>query len=55
MKLITWHPEIAIGDELTAFYGCQHTTADCTLFGNIANFGGFPYVPSTNPTLNSVS
>ena len=55
LKLITWHPEIAIGDELTAFYGCQHTTADCTLFGNIANFGGFPYVPSTNPTLNSVS
>jgi hypothetical protein len=54
-KLITWHPELEPGDLLTAYYGCQHTTVDCALFGNLANFGGFPYVPASNPTLNSVS
>lgn len=54
-KLVTWHPEIAAGDTLTAYYGCQHTVTDCNLFSNVANFGGFAYVPASNPTLNSVS
>ena len=55
LKLVTWHPEIEASDAVTAYYGCQHTVADCNLFGNVANFGGFAYVPATNPTLNSVS
>jgi len=55
LKLITWHPDLEVGDTLTAYYGCAHTTTDCALFANSANFGGFPYVPASNPTLNGVS
>lgn len=53
-KLLTWHPDLAPGDTLTAYHGCRHTTEDCALFGNLANFGGFPRVPSSNPTLQGV-
>lgn len=54
LKLITWHPELAEADTITAYFGCRHTTADCALFENEANFGGFPFVPNTNPSLNGV-
>lgn len=54
-KLLTWHPEIEVGDNLTAYHGCRHNVEDCALFGNSANFGGFPKVPSSNPTINGVS
>lgn len=53
-KLLTWHPEMAISDTLTAYFGCRHTVEDCTLFANLANFGGFPKVPASNPTLQGV-
>jgi hypothetical protein len=30
--------------------GCDRTRLTCSLkFGNIANFGGFPWVPQKNP------
>jgi hypothetical protein len=31
--------------------GCDHTTgaAGCGKFNNVANFGGFPYIPTKNP------
>lgn len=49
-KLSYWHPDINVGDGLTAFAGCRHTVADCTAkFANAANFGGFPFIPSRNP------
>lgn len=54
LKMITWHPELEVGDPITAYHGCRHTTTDCSLFENEANFGGFPFVPNTNPTLNGV-
>lgn len=54
-KLVTWHPELAAADDITAYFGCAHTTTDCALFGNSANFGGFPHVPASNPTLQGVS
>jgi len=55
LKLVTWHPELEEGDLITAYYGCAHTVADCTLFGNLANFGGFSFIPATNPTLNGAA
>jgi uncharacterized phage protein (TIGR02218 family) len=37
----------AQGDAFTAYWGCDHTQATCTSkFSNLANFRGFPYVPS---------
>lgn len=41
---------------VTLYPGCNHTTSDCsTVFNNIENFGGFPFMPSKNPFRNSVS
>jgi hypothetical protein len=54
LKLVTWHPELAATNTVTAYHGCRHTTEDCAEFENEANYGGFPYVPNTNPTLNGV-
>lgn len=35
------------GDPFTAYPGCDKTQATCTAkFANLANFGGFPYVPA---------
>jgi len=35
-----------IGDTFTIYPGCDKTQATCTAkFSNLANFGGFPYVP----------
>ncbi len=35
---------------ITLYPGCQHTRQDChNKFNNIANFGGFPWMPMKNP------
>lgn len=35
--------------------GCDHTKLTCqSKFGNLVNFGGFPYIPPVNPYTNSV-
>lgn len=37
---------IAAGDQFQLLPGCDHTIATCNgTFGNLAKFGGFPYVP----------
>jgi hypothetical protein len=36
---------LANGDTFSAYPGCDKTTATCTAFSNISNFGGTPYVP----------
>lgn len=37
---------VAAGDTFTLLPGCDHTIATCNAtFGNIAHFGGFPYIP----------
>jgi uncharacterized phage protein (TIGR02218 family) len=37
----------AIGDGFTIYPGCDKTQATCTAkFSNLANFGGFPFVPA---------
>ncbi len=42
----------AIGDNFTAYWGCDHTMSTCkTKFNNLANFRGFPFVPSQTFTL----
>ncbi len=37
---------IAAGDTFTAYPGCDKQMATCTTWGNLANFGGQPYIPS---------
>lgn len=55
-KLWNWHPSLSTADAVTAYPGCKHIVADCTVkFGNAANFGGFPHVPNSNPVANGVS
>ena len=42
--------ELAVGAQVTAFPGCRHTTTVCSgKFNNIANYGGFPFIPQKNP------
>lgn len=48
-RLRAWSSEFNIGDVVTLYPGCSLTVAACTLFSNVANFGGFPYIPQINP------
>jgi len=42
--------EVIVGSSVTAFPGCRHTTSVCSgKFSNIANYGGFPFIPQKNP------
>jgi len=36
---------VAVGDRFTVLPGCRHTTEHCLQYGNIARYGGFPYIP----------
>ncbi len=49
VRLRAWSSEFQVGDMVTIYPGCSLTVASCTLFGNVANFGGCPYVPEVNP------
>ena len=43
--------QLEAGATLLASLGCNHTTDDCKdVFDNILNFGGFPWIPTENPT-----
>jgi uncharacterized phage protein (TIGR02218 family) len=43
-------------DPITAFPGCDGRKETCaSKFSNFSNFGGFPFIPTTNPTLIKVS
>jgi uncharacterized phage protein (TIGR02218 family) len=38
---------VGVGDAFTVYPGCDKTIATCTnKFNNLANFGGFPYIPA---------
>lgn len=55
VSLAIWPIDVAVGDSITAYAGCTRTAACCNnRFANLANFGGFPYVPTQNPTLDGV-
>lgn len=41
---------IAPGTEVQLTVGCDHSASDCEWrFGNLENFGGFPFIPTKNP------
>lgn len=42
---------IAVGDAVTLYPGCNKTLAHCTAFANVVNFGGDPFIPP--PTVTS--
>ncbi len=47
-------PGVSIGANVTFTRGCNHTREDClNVFSNIANYGGFPYIPTRNPFGNN--
>lgn len=38
------------GQAVRLYKGCDHTTQTCAAkFNNLANFGGFPFIPTKNP------
>lgn len=42
--------DLILGDEVEMVKGCIHTFSECNVkFANLDNFGGFMYVPSSNP------
>ena len=40
---------LAVGMAVTLFPGCKRNTTNCKLFGNLANYGGFPHMPGKSP------
>ena len=38
----------APGDTFTIFKGCDRTMTQCSAYGNLSNFKGFPYIPSAD-------
>lgn len=42
---------VAAGDTFTIYAGCPKTTTGCKSFSNIARFGGFPFIPTTDRVL----
>lgn len=43
-------PGLAVGDTLRLFPGCDHTSEHCRVrFDNLVNYGGFEFIPGTNP------
>ncbi len=42
-------PALVVGLSVSLYPGCNRTMANCNAFGNIANYGGQPFVPSHNP------
>lgn len=53
LYLLSWSPTLAAATDIKVFRGCQRTTADCAnTFNNLANFGGFPYIPDFSPAVH---
>ncbi|MEW6169845.1 MAG: phage BR0599 family protein [Pseudomonadota bacterium] len=43
-------PGLSVGATVVLYPGCDHTLSTCeSKFGNSANFGGFPFIPTKNP------
>lgn len=40
---------LEIGTAITLYPGCPRNTTGCNLFGNLANYGGFPHLPGKSP------
>lgn len=51
MKLVQPFPfDVSPGDTFNASAGCDLQRTTCTLFGNLINFGGQPYIPAPEVT-----
>ena len=40
---------LLVGTAITLYPGCARNTANCKLFGNLKNYGGFPHMPGKSP------
>lgn len=50
LTLVAPMPSLAAGQTARLYAGCDHSTATCKdRFANLANYGGFPYIPRKNP------
>lgn len=56
VRLNFWSPDLEVGQAISLYPGCRHIVEDCgpSKFDNVANFGGFPYVPNRNPAMHGV-
>lgn len=50
LTLVAPMPSLAPGVAVRLYAGCDHSTSTCqSRFNNIANYGGFPFIPTKNP------
>jgi uncharacterized phage protein (TIGR02218 family) len=50
LTLVAPMPSLALDSQVRLYAGCDHSTGTClNRFDNLANFGGFPYIPQKNP------
>lgn len=50
LTLVAPLPPLAAGMPVRLYAGCDHAAATCQgRFGNLANYGGFPFIPIKNP------
>lgn len=55
LKLRLWNLNFQPGDVVSVIAGCRHNPTDCeTKFSNLARYGGYPYIPTRNPTIYGV-
>ena len=53
ITLHQWLPDIEVSDNVILNAGCRHTYEECRdKFSNEDNFGGFPSIPTKNPTIH---
>lgn len=50
ITLVSPYNGLETGETIQIFKGCDRAIATCnTVFDNVANYGGFPYIPIKNP------
>lgn len=50
LTLVASMPGLTAGMDVQLYAGCDHAVATCRdRFANLANYGGFPYIPAKNP------
>lgn len=50
LTLVAPMPGLTAGMDVQLYAGCDHSVATCRdRFSNLANFGGFPFIPVKNP------
>lgn len=55
LYLVWWSTSLVASASVVVRRGCRRTVEDCEgIFDNLANFGGMPYIPDVNPTVNGI-